>query len=311
MRNLDLQNMFSDYRAPSDGQQALSLSRISPNPQQHRRFMLPQALEALTESVRQRGVLQPLIVREIQDDTYQIIAGHRRYEAAKRAGLEAVPVVIHRDMSDEQAHAMALIENLQREDINPYEQVRGMLDLLKLALGGTEVDTSDNGLRNLIDRVSRADDRGVQGLSEATVARTKQIFGELGVGLAYFRKKCAVLDFPPGLLAALQEGAISFAVARVLAGVEDRSKRARLLDLAKRGASAQELTKLLKEARTETSTKLASRYSQLQRSFAKTSPLITRAIEKDVQAEAELEPLILRLEGIMQELEEILRTDRA
>ncbi len=309
MRNLDLQSMFHDYRAPSDGSQELSLSRIAPNPQQHRRFMFPEKLDDLIHSIRQHGVVQPLIVREMQDDTYQIIAGHRRFEAAKQAGLEAVPVVIRRDLNDEQAQAVALIENLQREDINPYEQVRGVLDLLKLALKDSEVDTSDTGLRTLVDRVSRTNERGDQGLSETTIARTKQIFGELGVGLSYFRKKCALLDFPESLLTALQEGSINFSVARLLVRIEDRSKRARLLELAKRGASAQDLASHLKQKpNSTTASTLPSRFGQIRRSFTKASPLISKAQDADGQTKAELERLVTKIETALQELEAVLTT---
>ncbi len=309
MRNLDLQNMFNDYRAPSDGSQELSLSRIALNPQQHRRFMAPEKLEDLIQSIRQHGVIQPLVVREMQNDTYQIIAGHRRFEAAKRVGLEAIPVVIRHDLNDQHAQAIALIENLQREDINAYEQVRGILDLLKLALKDSGVDISDSGLRTLVDRVSRTSERGDQGLSETTIARTKQIFSELGVGLSYFRKKCAVLDFPESLLTALQEGSITFAVARLLAGIEDRGKRARLLKLAKNGASVQDLASHMKQKPSPTTAStLPSRFGQIRRSFTKASPLIYKAEDADSKTKAELERLVASIETALQELEAVLTT---
>ena len=88
---------------------------------QPRRDMHQQALEELAESIKAQGVLQPIVVRPINSDRYEIIAGERRWRATQLAGLETIPAVI-RDVSDEAAIAMALIENIQREDLNPIEE---------------------------------------------------------------------------------------------------------------------------------------------------------------------------------------------
>jgi ParB family chromosome partitioning protein len=83
--------------------------------------MSPEALEELSESIKAQGVMQPIVVRPISDNRYEIIAGERRWRAAQLAGLEVIPAVI-RDVPDEAAIAMALIENIQREDLNPMEE---------------------------------------------------------------------------------------------------------------------------------------------------------------------------------------------
>ncbi|GAA6132319.1 ParB/RepB/Spo0J family partition protein [Halopseudomonas sabulinigri] len=88
---------------------------------QPRRDMDPQALEELAESIRAQGVMQPIVVRAIADERYEIIAGERRWRATQLAGLDTIPTVI-RDVPDEAAIAMALIENIQREDLNPIEE---------------------------------------------------------------------------------------------------------------------------------------------------------------------------------------------
>ena len=88
---------------------------------QPRRDMDPQALEELTNSIRVQGVMQPIVVRPIGDDRYEIIAGERRWRATQQAGLDSIPAVI-RDVPDEAAIAMALIENIQREYLNPIEE---------------------------------------------------------------------------------------------------------------------------------------------------------------------------------------------
>lgn len=92
---------------------------------QPRRDMHPDALEELAESIKAQGVMQPIVVRPVGEDKYEIIAGERRWRATQLAGLDKIPVVI-RDVPDETAIAMALIENIQREDLNPMEEAMAL-----------------------------------------------------------------------------------------------------------------------------------------------------------------------------------------
>jgi ParB family chromosome partitioning protein len=99
----------------------LAVERLCRGRYQPRRDMEPQALEELAASIKVQGIMQPIVVRPIGGDNFEIIAGERRWRAAQMAGLERVPVVI-RDVPDEAAIAMALIENIQRENLNPIEE---------------------------------------------------------------------------------------------------------------------------------------------------------------------------------------------
>ncbi|MBM4327013.1 MAG: ParB/RepB/Spo0J family partition protein [Deltaproteobacteria bacterium] len=98
----------------------LPVDHLTPNPFQPRSSFDEQALAQLSESIREMGVIQPLIVRPTQTGSYQIVAGERRWRAARMAGYTTVPVII-RDVSDSEALETALIENLQREDLNPLD----------------------------------------------------------------------------------------------------------------------------------------------------------------------------------------------
>lgn len=100
---------------------AIPIERLEPNPQQPRRFIDPEALEELTASVKQRGVLQPIIVKR-NGASYLIMAGERRYRAAKAAGLTVVPAIVR----DDDPNEIALIENLQREDLTALEEAEGL-----------------------------------------------------------------------------------------------------------------------------------------------------------------------------------------
>ncbi|WP_372860810.1 ParB/RepB/Spo0J family partition protein [Spongiibacter sp.] len=95
---------------------------------QPRREMPAEGLEELAESIRSQGIMQPIVVRLVADERYEIIAGERRWRASQLAGLDAVPALI-RDVADEAAAAMALIENLQREDLNPMEEAQALVRL--------------------------------------------------------------------------------------------------------------------------------------------------------------------------------------
>src|SRR5690606_16730213 len=103
----------------------VSLKQVIPGPSQPRQHMDLAELQELSDSIRSQGILQPLVVRLNDKKEYEIIAGERRYRAAKLAGLDRVPVII-KDVSDETAVAMALIENIQRSDLNPMEEALGL-----------------------------------------------------------------------------------------------------------------------------------------------------------------------------------------
>jgi ParB family chromosome partitioning protein len=108
--------------APQDDNlRELAINVIEPGRYQPRRDLNPETLEELASSIRSQGLMQPIVVRPIANDRYEIIAGERRWRASQMAGLERMPVII-RDVPDEAAIAMALIENIQRENLNPIEE---------------------------------------------------------------------------------------------------------------------------------------------------------------------------------------------
>lgn len=107
----------------------MDIEKIVPNPNQPRTHFNESQLEELSESIRENGVLQPLLVRK-KGSSYEIIAGERRYQASKIAGLKKLPVIV-KDVDDQKMLELALIENLQRSDLNPIEEARGYKQLIK------------------------------------------------------------------------------------------------------------------------------------------------------------------------------------
>ena len=119
----------AQQRAAKEPPTRLPLAALVANPAQPRRAFAEEALEELADSIRQQGIIQPLLVRPLEGtDRYQIVAGERRWRAAAKAGLTEVPVYV-RDMDEQEAMAAALIENLQREDLNPVEEAQALAAL--------------------------------------------------------------------------------------------------------------------------------------------------------------------------------------
>ena len=119
-----LDALFIDNSTEENGDKLININEIEPNRDQPRKNFDEEALKELADSIAMYGVIQPLLVRPLSDGGYQLIAGERRWRASRMAGLTQVPVVV-REMNDEEAMELALIENLQREDLNPIEEAEG------------------------------------------------------------------------------------------------------------------------------------------------------------------------------------------
>ncbi len=172
-----------------DGALEVDLDLIEPNREQPRRDMDEQRLDALAASVRETGVLQPIVVRRREEGKYEIVAGERRWRAALRAGLLKVPVVV-RDVPDEKRLELALIENVQRENLNPIEEARAY--------------------RRLADELGRTQEEIAQavGKDRATVANYQRL-----------------LALPEDVQADIASGALSMGHARALAALPDAASQ--------------------------------------------------------------------------------------
>ena len=121
---------FSEEPAGKSAYQLLPIYKVEPNPDQPRQDFDEAELQALSESISEHGIIQPLAVRELKSGYYQIIAGERRWRAARLAGLAEVPAVII-EADDRKVMELALIENLQRQDLNPVEEAQGYQSLIR------------------------------------------------------------------------------------------------------------------------------------------------------------------------------------
>jgi len=128
-RGLDALLASVDDAEASDTLQALAVDRVQPGRYQPRTQMNDAALDELAASIREHGVMQPILVRPIDGGRFEIVAGERRWRAAQRAGLAEIPALV-KAVPDQSALALALIENIQREDLNPLEQANGLQRLI-------------------------------------------------------------------------------------------------------------------------------------------------------------------------------------
>lgn len=120
-----LDDIWDDVKEGTARYMEADIEQLVPDPSQPRRQMEEEPLKELAQSIREQGIINPIVVRELENSKLEIIAGERRYQAAKLAGLEQVPVIV-RKIDNFKALALALIENIQREDLNPLEEAMGI-----------------------------------------------------------------------------------------------------------------------------------------------------------------------------------------
>jgi ParB family transcriptional regulator, chromosome partitioning protein len=177
----------AEHRAPSGtGYREIPIASIRPNPYQPRDTFDEQALGALADSIREVGLLQPVLVRPAGDG-FELIAGERRWRAAQRVGLQAIPALV-RETDDNTALEQALVENLQRDDLNPLEEAAAYQQLIE-----------DFQLTH------------------------EQVAARMGKSRAAISNTLRLLQLPPSIQRAVREGQLSMGHARALLGTPDRA----------------------------------------------------------------------------------------
>ena len=264
---------------------------------QPRRYFDPTKMEKLTQSVKEYGILEPLLVRSLADGKYELVAGERRYRAAKEAGLEEVPISI-RDLDDAQALQIALLENLQREDLNPVEETEGLLDLLSITL-----QTSREEIISTLNIAAHARRKGEQiadNVIRKNLDEIEKVFTLVGtLSRESFRTiRLPLLILPQEVLDALRTGQLEYTKARAIAKLKEPKQRQQFL----KRAIAENLS--LTQIREEIKRNLSSPAEPLDfnRRFSKIEQTIRRkGILKDVEKRREIDNLLKSLESLIGE----------
>jgi ParB family transcriptional regulator, chromosome partitioning protein len=235
----------------------VSINKIHLPKQQPRRYFDPEKLEKLSQSVKEHGILEPLLVRPLQNGNYELVAGERRLRAAKEVGLKEVPIAV-KELSDNQALQVALMENLQREDLNPVEETEGLLQLLAI-----DLNTTTDEVVSILNQAANAKKRG-QDLTDNVIRQVETIESVLSIvgrfNAESFRvNRLPLLNLPDDVLEALRQGKIEFTKARAIARVKDKEQRSKLLKQAiSKNLSLNEIKAAIKELTPEAELTLES-----------------------------------------------------
>ncbi len=227
----------------------ISIDAIRFNEQQPRHHMDPTALAHLTTSIRQRGVLEPVLVRRV-DGGYELVAGERRTRAAKDAGLQHVPAIVL-ELNDREALEISIIENLQREDLNAVEETEAVLALLGLTL-----DLDRAGVLALLQAIYQQE-RGRSGEADVDAHQLDvavELFERLGrfTPVSFLVNRVPILSFPEELLEAVRTGQLAFTKAQAIARVEPvEARNALLREAIDQSLSLSQIRRRITEIRSE------------------------------------------------------------
>ena len=228
-RSAVFEAILGDLGSPQEEAAAGStvpLAAVRFNQRQPRKHVSEEGLQDLAASIRDKGVLEPIIVRRAGSG-YELVAGERRTRAAAIAGLKEIPAIVV-DIDDREALEIAIIENLQREDLNAVEETEAVIGLLEISL---ELDAID------VTRLLQAlynEERGrfgVRAVEERHRHAVNTLFRRLGrfTVSSFVSNRLPILEFPESLLSAVRTGKLAFTKAQAIARVEDASDRDRLL----------------------------------------------------------------------------------
>jgi ParB family chromosome partitioning protein len=291
-------DLFSIEVEEGSSASTVPISKIVLSKHQPRRYFDPEKLAQLTQSVKEHGILEPLLVRPMEEG-YELIAGERRYRAAKDLGLKEVPVVV-REFNDRQALQVALIENLQRDDLNPVDETEGILQLMAI-----DLNVSTDDVVAILNHAANAKKRG-QDLTDNVIRQLEAIESLLSTvgrfSAESFRvNRLPLLNMPQDVLEVLRQGKIEFTKARAIARVKDAALRQGLLESAiTEGLSLAQIKERIDLCKSETSKAkesppLRSRMDEAYRRIKRSK------IWDDPKKQKNLEKLIVMIEALVSE----------
>ena len=206
------------------------ISKIQVLPEQPRRYFDSEKLAKLVQSVKEHGILEPLLVRPLTQNKYELIAGGRRLRAAVEAGLTEVPIV-SKQLDDKQALEVALLENLQREDLNPVEEVEAILTLLTIQMNVTATE-----IKSILNEAANAKKRNLELTGNVsrqleTIENTLAVVGRFNAE-SFRTSRLPLLKLPSDVLEVLRQGKIEYTKARAIARIKSEQQRIELLEQA-------------------------------------------------------------------------------
>ncbi|MBE9053168.1 ParB/RepB/Spo0J family partition protein [Nostocales cyanobacterium LEGE 11386] len=279
----------------------VSIHKIRVAKKQPRRWFDPEKMSQLVQSVRSHGILEPLLVRPLGNGEYELIAGERRLRAGKSVGLAEVPIV-SKELSDQQALQIALLENLQREDLNPVEEVEAILELLALNL-----DVSTEEIKSILNEAANAKKRDLEltGNVSRQLEEIESLLASIGrFNAESFRtSRLPLLNLPSDVLEVLRQGQLEFTKARTIARIKDERKRADVLSSAiAQNLSLTQIKQLIKQLQSSEINPEATPEKVLSNRYAEIGKRLQQAqLWKDDKKRKKLERLLSDLEKLLDE----------
>ncbi|WP_414625174.1 ParB/RepB/Spo0J family partition protein [Calothrix sp. CCY 0018] len=277
-----------------DTPSSIAMERIKLPSSQPRRYFDTQRLEELSASIKELGILEPLLVRPLPSNNYELVAGERRFKAATMAGLTEVPVIV-REMDDTITHKVRLVENLQREDLNPLEETEGILELLAIRLD-TSQDEAIKLLQKMENEAKGKITPNVMGNSQGLII--EELFASLGRMKwdSFVKNRLPLLKLPPSVLEVLRQGKLEYTKARAIAKVKNEQTRKELLEAAiKQNLSLNEIKLLIKDIGQESSVTP----SLSQRADDTFRRLKQSKVWDEPKKKAKIEKLLAQMEALM------------
>ena len=277
--------------------QTIPLQSIHLPTNQPRRYFDYQKLQQLADSIAQHGILEPLLVRPMPHGNFELVAGERRYRAASQIALTQVPVVI-RELTDEAALQLALIENLQREDLNPLEETEGILQLLSLKLKQPIPEVT----RTLYKLQNEAEGKVTHNvMGKNLTPLVEEIFSSLSSMSweSFVKNRLPLLNLPEKVLEALRQGQIAYTKAQAIARVKDNEQQQTLLTEAiANNLSLNQIKERIKKL-SQTPTPTTVELTPQQRIKQTLTRLNQTRIWEDSRKKKKLERLLQQLEDLM------------
>ncbi|MDY6902778.1 MAG: ParB/RepB/Spo0J family partition protein [Cyanobacteriota bacterium] len=279
------------------------INKIQINDKQPRRYFDQDKMAQLVQSVKEHGILEPLLVRPLKQNKYELIAGERRLKAAQEAGLTEVPIV-SKQFDDKQALQVALLENLQREDLNPVEEVEAILELLTI-----QMEVTPDEIKSILNLSSNAKKRKLE-LTDNVSRQLEQIETILaGIGKfnaeSFRTSRLPLLNLPSDILEVLRQGKIEYTKARVIARVKDEQQRSNLLnDTISQNLSLTQIKELILQLEQNQTDIEETPQQQLTRRYSDVGKqLKSTKIWDDTRKRKKLERLLGDLEKLLSESE--------
>ena len=289
-----LESTTTDATITTKAAEFVPLDKVQKANSQPRRYFDPLKQEQLEKSVSQHGILEPLLVRPLEFDKYEIVAGERRYLAAKVVGLSEIPVVI-KELTDTEAMQISLIENLQRAELNPLEETEGILQLLSI-----ETEIPPDEVTKLLYRMQNESKGKITQnvLGNETARKIIGLFDSLGKMSweSFVSSRLPLLKLPQDILLALRQGKIEYTKAKIIARIKDETVRGELLSEAiSQSLSLSQIRERVKVSQSpspkeEVLTRLDNTYKQVKKS--------KKLLLENPQKRKKLESLLAQIEKL-------------